>query len=73
MTSPMWGPMLGSGAEREMRMAALVKDTPLHRFGTPAEVAAVATLLAFDEATYITGSEVNIDGGLLAGSIATPG
>jgi 3(or 17)beta-hydroxysteroid dehydrogenase len=65
--------MLGSGAQREARMAALLKDTPLHRFGKPEEVAALATLLASDEATYITGTEMNIDGGLLAGSAATPG
>lgn len=71
--TPIWEPLLGTGAEREMRMAAFVKDTPLHRFGTPEEVAAVATLLASDEATYITGSEMNIDGGLLAGSAASPG
>ena len=71
--TPIWEPMLGSGAAREARMAALVKDTPLHRFGKPEEVAALATLLASDEATYITGTELNIDGGLLAGSAATPG
>jgi 3(or 17)beta-hydroxysteroid dehydrogenase len=65
--------MLGSGEERVARMAALVKDTPLRRFGTPEEVAALAVLLASDEATYITGSELNIDGGLLAGSAAAPG
>ena len=38
----------------------------------PEEVAAMALLLASDDATYITGSEFNIDGGLLAGSAATP-
>jgi len=71
--TPMWETMLGSGTEREARMAALVKDTPLRRFGTPDEVAAVATLLASDESPFITGSEINIDGGLLAGSAAAPG
>lgn len=65
--------MLGIGDEREARMAALVKDTPLRRFGMPEEVAAVAILLASDESPYITGSEINIDGGLLAGSAASPG
>lgn len=70
--TPIWEPILGAGAERETRMATLVKDTPLKRFGMPEEVAAVAVLLASDEATYITGSELNIDGGLLAGSAATP-
>jgi NAD(P)-dependent dehydrogenase (short-subunit alcohol dehydrogenase family) len=71
--TPIWEPMLGSGSDRVTRMAALVKDTPLHRFGLPEEVAALAVLLASDEAPYVTGSEMNIDGGLLAGSAATPG
>lgn len=53
-------------------MADFVRDTPLRRFGLPEEVAALAVLLASDEATYITGTEFNIDGGLLAGSAATP-
>lgn len=70
--TPIWEPMLGADAGREERMADLVRDTPLRRFGTPEEVAAVALLLAADEATYITGSEFSIDGGLLAGSAATP-
>ncbi|KQM57941.1 MULTISPECIES: SDR family oxidoreductase [unclassified Sphingomonas] len=71
--TPIWEPMLGDGPDRETRMAALVADTPLKRFGLPEEVAAVAAMLASDEATYITGTEVNIDGGLLAGSAASPG
>ena len=54
-------------------MRALVADTPLKRFGMPEEVAAIAVMLASDEATYVTGTEVNIDGGLLAGSAASPG
>jgi NAD(P)-dependent dehydrogenase (short-subunit alcohol dehydrogenase family) len=68
--TPMWEPMLGNGPEREDRMRALVADTPLRRFGTPQEVAAVAVLLASDEAGYMTGAELNIDGGILAGSVA---
>lgn len=71
--TPIWEPMLGSGPDREARMAALVSDTPLRRFGTPEEVAAIALTLASDEATYVTGTEINIDGGLLAGSAASPG
>ncbi|AWM95207.1 short-chain dehydrogenase [Pseudomonas sp. 31-12] len=70
--TPMWEPMLGTGVDRQERMAALVRDTPLRRFGMPEEVAALALLLASDEATYMTGSEFNIDGGLLAGTAATP-
>lgn len=71
--TPMWEPMLGSGPERAAHMQALVADTPLRRFGLPEEVAAIALLLASDEATYITGAEFTIDGGLLAGSAAVPG
>ena len=65
--------MLGDAPGRDDRVAALVRDTPLQRFGDPAEVAAVAVLLASDEATYITGAEFTIDGGLLAGSAVPPG
>lgn len=71
--TPMWEPMLGDGPDREARMAAFVSDTPLRRFGRPEEVAALAVLLASDEAGYITGAEFNIDGGLLAGAAAAPG
>ncbi|MCU0974955.1 MAG: glucose 1-dehydrogenase [Steroidobacteraceae bacterium] len=70
--TPMWEPMLGSGKDREARMAQFVRDTPLRRFGLPEEVAALAVLLASDEAPYITGAELNIDGGILAGSAASP-
>ena len=71
--TPMWEALIGDGPDRESRMAAMVADTPLKRFGTVQEVAAIALLLASDEATYMTGSEVHLDGGLLAGSAASPG
>jgi NAD(P)-dependent dehydrogenase (short-subunit alcohol dehydrogenase family) len=53
-------------------MESFVRDTPLRRFGRPDEIAAVAVLLASDEAPYMTGSEITIDGGILAGSMAPP-
>ena len=49
-------------------MKELVRDTPLRRFGTPDEVEAVALLLATDDVSYMTGAELSIDGGILAGS-----
>jgi NAD(P)-dependent dehydrogenase (short-subunit alcohol dehydrogenase family) len=70
--TPMWEPMLGDGEDREARMASFVADTPAQRFGEPEEVAALALLLASDEARYITGTEMTIDGGLLSGSAAAP-
>lgn len=66
--TPMWETMLHDKADEER----LLKSMPLHRFGRPEEVAAVAVLLASDEATYITGSEFNIDGGILAGTATSP-
>ncbi len=68
-----WEPMLGEGPDRATKMAALVADTPLKRFGQPEEVAALAVMLASDEAAYMTGETLTLDGGLLAGSAAAPG
>jgi NAD(P)-dependent dehydrogenase (short-subunit alcohol dehydrogenase family) len=70
--TPMWEHMLDAAPDRAARMRELTAETPLRRFGTVDEVAAIAVMLASDEASYITGSEFNIDGGLLAGSAATP-
>jgi 3-oxoacyl-[acyl-carrier protein] reductase len=47
-------------AERREKMAATV---PLNRFGTPEEVAAAMSFLASDEAAYVTGQTLVMDGG----------
>jgi len=72
--TPMWDFMLGPAgtAERAVREAEVVSDTPLRRFGTVDEIAAVAVYLASDESAYTTGAELVLDGGLLAGSAAAP-
>ena len=46
--------------------------TPLGRLGQPEEVAALAHFLASDEAAYITGQNIAIDGGITAGWIEYP-
>lgn len=71
--TPMWDAMLGDGPRRPEREAALVRDTPIGRFGTPDEVAQMVVYLASDESAYTTGAELVLDGGLLAGSAAVPG
>jgi len=43
---------------------------PLHRLGQPEEVAATAAWLCSDQASFITGTTIPIDGGKLAGSAA---
>lgn len=46
--------------------ADIIKRTPLGRFGTIADVARAAVFLASDDASYITGSSLLVDGGWLA-------
>ena len=46
----------------------LVKWYPLRRVGTPDDVANAALFLASDEASWITGTVLRVDGGLLAGN-----
>jgi NAD(P)-dependent dehydrogenase (short-subunit alcohol dehydrogenase family) len=43
---------------------AVVARVPMKRFGQPEEVAAAVTFLASQDASYITGVEINVDGGL---------
>ena len=42
---------------------AILSRTPLGRYGQPAEVAAVVAFLASDDASYLTGETVYVDGG----------
>jgi meso-butanediol dehydrogenase / (S,S)-butanediol dehydrogenase / diacetyl reductase len=46
----------------------LVKWYPLRRVGTPEDVASAALFLASDDASWITGTVLRVDGGLLAGN-----
>ena len=52
-----------SGTAREQ---AMVDGTPMRRLGRPAEVAAAIAFLAGDDSTFVTGSELYVDGGWTA-------
>jgi len=44
---------------------AFLNNIPLKRAGTPEDIAAVVAFLASDDAAYITGQVLGVDGGLL--------
>ena len=59
-----WGQMLGEYGPGEL-MAEWVEGIPMGRAGTPAEVGALVAFLASQDAAYITGQTINVDGGLI--------
>lgn len=70
--TPMWDAVLGEGEERERNLQQHSEEIPLRVFGQPLDVAYAALYLASDESRYITGIELTIDGGILAGAAASP-
>lgn len=64
ITTPIYGKMgmdAGSTKTFEDSMAAMVA---LKRFGVPDEIAKVAVFLASDDASYVVGTELFVDGGM---------
>jgi 3-oxoacyl-[acyl-carrier protein] reductase len=49
-------------------LAGMIARTPLGRMGEPADVAAAYLFLASDEAAFINGAVLNVDGGLVIGT-----
>jgi glucose 1-dehydrogenase len=47
------------------KLNALLQNIPLKRLGQPSDVAALASYLASDESSYVTGTTLFVDGGLL--------
>lgn len=55
------------GPERGQKLAAeKLARIPMGRFGTPAEIAPAVLFLASDEASYVTGADLVVDGGFTA-------
>jgi len=70
--TPMWDAMLGEGAQREAAIRDTAAGVPLGVMGDAEDVAYAALYLASNESKYVTGIELNVDGGILAGSTAAP-
>lgn len=67
----MWDLMLGEGEKRTKNIRRMSSEIPLGYMGNPLDVAYAALYLASDESAYVTGIELTVDGGILAGSAAT--
>ena len=59
-------PMSTQALEDPVKLAQSVERIPVGRLGKAAEIAAAIVFLASDESSYMTGSEVTIDGGYTA-------
>jgi NAD(P)-dependent dehydrogenase (short-subunit alcohol dehydrogenase family) len=64
--SPWVGRLLSQTEDPQSARAALVARQPIGRLGTPEEVAAAALYLCSDDASFITGSSLVLDGGWTA-------
>jgi NAD(P)-dependent dehydrogenase (short-subunit alcohol dehydrogenase family) len=55
--------LLASSAAGEQRRKMISSSVPLGRLGTPDEIARAVVFLASDDSSYITGTELFVDGG----------
>jgi NAD(P)-dependent dehydrogenase (short-subunit alcohol dehydrogenase family) len=55
---------LARSGQQDALIAGLIAQTPVGRLGRPEETAAVALFLASDDSSFMTGSEVFVDGGM---------
>ena len=66
IATPLFGKMNLSEQEQEGMGESIKEMVPLGRFGTSEEVAAAVAFLASEKASYVTGAQYKVDGGIAA-------
>jgi NAD(P)-dependent dehydrogenase (short-subunit alcohol dehydrogenase family) len=66
-------PMNAQEFEQQPIMKVMLDNTPLGRFGEPAEIANVVTFLLSDQASFVSGTDIVVDGAVLQGLAAAFG
>ncbi len=51
------------------RLEKILSRTPMGRVGQPEEVSGIVTFLAMDKASYITGQNISVDGGMMVNGL----
>ncbi len=68
VVAPGYVPTLLTGDLAQEVKDAIIQLTPLGRFGTPEDIAQAVAFLASEQAGFITGATLRVDGGLATGS-----
>ncbi|MDR1508519.1 MAG: glucose 1-dehydrogenase [Synergistaceae bacterium] len=67
VNTPLWPSFMGRDSDKNDAKAvedAYIAKTPLHRFGQPEDIAKASLFLVSDEASYVNGAILTVDGGI---------
>ncbi len=51
------------------KLKKIIERTPMQRVGQPEEISSLVAYLAMDKASYITGQNINVDGGMMSSGL----